>query len=160
MGGGGGMSQSKKCLGREIAHRDQGFPSNYDLNTNTCRESVPTHNRAFQQRDPDILSPTILARAFPSLVKKQKRERKKKTTIFNMKRAFVLALLPILAVAAPLQLGKLRNSTRRIILAAGQPLTACTFTEQPSDVQSMVKMPRDGTNSNEADSGWAVAVST
>jgi hypothetical protein len=70
-----------------------------------------------------------------------RREEETKTKVFNMKQAFVLALLPILAVAAPLQLGKLCNSTWRIILAAGQPLTACTFTEQPSDVQSMVKMP-------------------
>lgn len=74
-----------------------------------------------------------------------------------MKQVFVLALLPILAMAAPLQPGKLCNSTLRIILAAGQPLIACTFTGQPSDVQSMVKKPRDGTNTNEADSGWAVA---
>lgn len=73
-----------------------------------------------------------------------------------MKRAFVLALLPILAVAAPLQPGKLCNSTRRIILALAQILIPCTFTEQPRDVQSMVKLPRDGTNTYEADSGWAV----
>lgn len=77
-----------------------------------------------------------------------------------MKRAFVLALLPILAVAAPLQLGKLNSSTWIVILAAGQALTACIFTGQPSDVQGMIKMPRDGTNANEADSGWAAATSS
>lgn len=67
------------------------------------------HSPAFHQRDPDILSPTILRRAIPELGKKRKRGRK--TKFFNMKQAFVLALLPILAMAAPLQLGKLCDST-------------------------------------------------
>lgn len=120
---------------------------------------MPVHNPALQQRDPDILSPNILERAFPNS-RRNEREEERKTKIFNMKQAFVLALLPIIAMAAPLQLGKLCNSTWRIILAVAQPLTACIFTEQPSDVQSMAKMPRDGTNTYEADSGWAVSVST
>lgn len=89
-------------------HQDQEVLVHGDLDTNIGREPCQfltwfSHNVIQTSH-----VPTILAKAFPSF--------QGRIIFLRMKQAFMIALLPILAMAAPLQLGKWCDSTSKSFL--------------------------------------------